>query len=136
MDTDDPLEQQQMLAESSLPLLFETYDAAVADGIHSPVVVLVDCEDAIGSQIARAWLGDDAVDDAIANNPDGDADDDPTTVFARAVSWKKSRREVPEIFEYLAPVFESGPPEGGFLVVSITAGGASALTVPLDARES
>lgn len=129
-EQDDPLEQQQLLAESSLPLLFETYDAAVKDGMKLPLVLLVDCEDEIGGQIARAWLGDDVVDDAVANNTDSD-----TTVYARAASWKKSRHEVPETFEYLAPVFEQSPPEDGFLVVSITAGGASALTVPMDARE-
>ena len=64
----------------------------------------------------------DAVDDAIANNSDD------TTVYARAENWKQCKREVPETFEYLAPVFEGGPPLDGFLVVSITAGGASALT--------
>jgi hypothetical protein len=42
---------------------------------------------------------------------------------------------VPVTFDYLAPVFEESPPENGFLVISITAGGASALTVPMDARE-
>lgn len=128
--TDDPLEQQQLLAESSLDLLFETFDAAVADGVKSPVIILVDCEDEIGSQIARAWLGDEAVDDAVANNRESD-----TTVYARAESWKQCQLEVPETFEYLAPVFADGPPADGFLVISITAGGASALTVPMSARE-
>ncbi len=52
-EQDDPLEQQQLLAESSLPLLFETYDAAVKDGMKLPLVLLVDCEDEIGGQIAR-----------------------------------------------------------------------------------
>lgn len=128
--SDDPLEQQQELAESSLALLFETYDQAIERGMKSPVVILVDCEDEIGGQIARAWLGDDAVDDALANNPD-----EETTVYARAESWRECKREVPETFEYLAPVFAEGPPDDGFLVVSVTAGGASALTVPMDARE-
>ncbi len=130
MALDDPLEQQQALAESSLPLLFETYDQAIEKGVKSPVVILVDCEDEIGGQIARAWLGDETVDDAIANTTTDD-----TTVFARAESWKQCKQEVPQTFEYLAPVFENGPPGDGFLAVSITAGGASALTVPMDARE-
>ncbi|QDU56238.1 hypothetical protein [Aeoliella mucimassa] len=129
-DDSDPLEQQQELAESSLPLLFETYDQAIERGLKTPVVILVDCEDEIGGQIARAWLGDDAVDDAIANNTDSE-----TTVYARAESWKQCKQAVPETFEYLAPVFAEGPPDDGFLVVSVTAGGASALSVPMDARE-
>lgn len=130
MDDVNPLEEQQQLAESSLALLFETFDAAIAKGMKSPVVLLVDCEDDIGSQIVRAWLGDDAVEDAVANHAGSE-----TTVYARAESFKHCRREVPETFEYLAPVFEAGPPMDGFLVISITAGGASALTVPMDARE-
>lgn len=130
MDNNDPLDQQQSLAESSLVLLFDTYDAAIKKGVSSPVVLLVDCEDEIGGQIARAWLGDEAVEDAVANNNASD-----TTVYARAESFKKCRREVPETFEYLAPVFENQPPDAGFLVISITAGGASVLTVPMDARE-
>ena len=129
MSADDPLEQQQTLAETSLDLLFATYEQAIERGMQSPVVILVDCEDEIGGQIARAWLGDDAVDDAIANNPESD-----TTVYARAESWNECREEVPETFEYLEPIFAQDAPTDGFLVVSITAGGASALTVPMDAR--
>lgn len=128
--SDDPLDQQQELAESSLALLFETYDEALERGMKSPVVILLDCEDEIGGQIARAWLGDEAVDDAIANNTDGE-----TTVYARAEGWQQCKRDVPETFEYLAPVFAEGPPTDGFMVVSVTAGGASALTVPMEARE-
>jgi hypothetical protein len=133
MDTsaDDPLEQQQALAESSLPLLFSTYDEARAAGVADPVVLLLDCEDEIGSQIARAWLGNDPVDDALALADEGR----DTTVFARPFPWKACRDEVPKTFPYLAAVFKSPPPQDGFLVISITAGGASALTVPFDARE-
>lgn len=127
---DDPLEQQQALAETSLPLLFSTYDEARSAGMADPVVVLLDCEDRIGGQIARAWLGDDAVNDAIGLNDESD-----TTVFARPFPWKESQREIPKTFTYLAPVFQNPPPTEGFLVISVTAGGASALTVPYDARE-
>lgn len=129
MSNDDPLEQQQTLAESSLALLFETYDAAVQAKVDQPVVILLDCEDEIGGEIARAWLGDDVVDDAISNITEEEA-----TVYARAEPWNVCRSEVAQMFEYLAPVFEQSPPEDGFLVVSVTAGGASALTVPMDAR--
>lgn len=133
MDTpaDDPLEQQQELAESSLPLLFSTYDDARAAGVADPVVLLLDCEDRIGGEIARSWLGDDPVDDAVAL-----ADESrDTTVFARSFPWKACCDQVPKTFPYLASVFDSPPPRDGFLVVSVTAGGASALTVPFDARE-
>ena len=37
----------------------------IADGVADPVAFLIDCEDEIGAQIARAWDGDDAVDAAI-----------------------------------------------------------------------
>lgn len=129
--TDDPLEQQQQLTETSLPLLFQTYDDALAERIDRPVLVLLDCEDDIGGAIARGWLGDDAVDDAIAYT-DEESD---TTVFARAVAWETASGEIPKFFPYLAPVFAEDAPGDGFLVISVTSGGASALTVPLDARE-
>lgn len=129
MAEDDPLEHQQALAESSLPLLFETYDAAVKAKVDQPVVILLDCEDDIGGEIARAWLGDETVDDAVANNQESE-----TTVYARAEPWSVCREEVSAMFQYLKPVFEESPPEDGFLVVSVTAGGASALSVPMDAR--
>ncbi len=127
---DDPLEQQQALAETSLALLFSTYDEARAAGVANPVVLLLDCEDEIGGEIARAWLGEEVVADAIGMNDESD-----TTVFARPFAWQDCQREIPKTFPYLAPVFQSSPPSDGFLVVSVTAGGASALTVPLDARE-
>lgn len=129
--SDDPLEQQQQLAETSLPLLFQTYDDALAEQVDRPVLVLLDCEDDIGGAIARGWLGDEAVDDAIAYTDD----ESETTVFARAVAWEASCSEIPKFFPYLASVFAQGPPVDGFLVISVTSGGASALTVPLDARE-
>ena len=127
---DDPLEQQQALAETSLELLFSTYDEARAAGVVDPVVLLLDCEDQIGGEIARAWLGEEAVNDAIGMNDQSD-----TTVFARPFGWRECQREVPQTFPYLAPVFQAPAPRDGFLVVSVTAGGASALTVPLDARQ-
>ena len=128
---DDPLELQQLLVESSLSLLFETYDNAVQDGVKQPTVILLDCEDEIGGQIAEAWLGQEVVQDAIADG----SDQAETTVYARAMSWKICSQQIPEAFEYLAPVFDGPPPADGFLVVSVTAGGASALTVPPEARE-
>ncbi|MEQ8846205.1 hypothetical protein [Botrimarina sp.] len=131
---DDPLEQQQWLVESSLPLVFATYDEAIADGLPHPVVVLVDCEDELGSQIARGWLGDDTVDDAIADQPAESDDGQPlTTVFARAVAWSEMAG-LAEAFPYLSGALAEGPPRGGVMVVGVTAGGASALTAPWDAR--
>ena len=107
-DDERALDEQQALVESSLPLLFDTWDDANAHRVKDPVILLVDCEDDIGGEIARAWLGDDAVAAAIT---DTHAEDQAaaTTVFAR---------------------FDA------FLTISITSGGASALTVPLTARTS
>lgn len=133
-DPDDPLEQQALLVESSLPLVFQAYDDALDDGVATPLVVLVDCEDDLGSQIVRGWLGDDAVDDAIAEQPpESDDGQALTTVFARAVPWSEASA-LGEAFPYLAETLAMGPPEGGLLVVGVTAGGASALTAPWEAR--
>lgn len=125
------LEEQQTLVETSLPAVFEAYDAALKDGLRRPVVLLIDCEDEIGGPIARAWLGDDTVDDAVAASS---GEGGETTVFATAFGWKDCAREIPVAFPYLAPVFEGAPPDDGVLVVSVTSGGASALTAPFDAR--
>ncbi|MGL4514348.1 MAG: hypothetical protein ACRCT8_14770 [Lacipirellulaceae bacterium] len=144
------LEAQQWLAESSLGAVFEAYDEAVEQGLEAPVVVLVDCEDELGSEIARGWLGDEAVDDAIlwresddqlaaeaeeSAEDELDEDEERTTVFARAVGWTDCRDEIAEAFPYLSDAFDEGPPDDGVLVISITAGGASALTAPFDLRE-
>ena len=133
-DLDAALEAQQLLLETSLPLAFETYDDAVKRKVKEPVVLLLDCEDEIGGEIARTWLGDEAVEDAIAHNAARDPSEDETTVFAYAFSLEECRREIPPVFPYLAPALQAPPDERGFWAISITAGGASILTVPLDAR--
>lgn len=140
------LEAQQELLESSLPLVFEAYDIATKDGNSSPVVILLDCEDEVGREIAESWLGVEAVQEAVEQrqlletNHAVDADDSEdingqTTVFAHAFPIEECRQEVPEVFPYLAPVFSADLPQDGFLVIAVTCGGASALTVPLSARD-
>jgi hypothetical protein len=131
--SEEALEAQQWLLESSLALAFDAYDEAVAANARDPVVFILDCEDAVGSEIARSWLGEQAIADAIADRALEDEESE-TTVFAHAFPFAKCRTEVPAVFPYLAPVFER-PPADGFLAISVTAGGASALTVPFDARE-
>ncbi|MBA3480818.1 MAG: hypothetical protein H0T51_03290, partial [Pirellulales bacterium] len=49
-------------------------------------------------------------------------------------SLEECRREVPPVFPYLAPALEAPPAPGGFWAIAVTSGGASLLTVPLDAR--
>lgn len=137
--TDDALQQQQNLLETSLPAAFLAYDTAKKQGMASPVVFLLDCEDEIGNEIAQGWLGDQAVDDAISHRQSQATDeelDDTTTVFAHAFPLDQCRDEVPVVFPYLAPVFAEKLPPESFLVIAVTAGGASALTVPFDARDS
>jgi hypothetical protein len=129
------LEEQQALAESSLPLLFEAYDDAVESEVERPVVILLDCEDEIGGEIARAWLGPEDVDEAISDRQASSDSEDSTTVYARAFAWDDCRAEIPEVFPYLAEVFDDPSPENTFLTISVTAGGASALHVPLELRE-
>ena len=129
------LEEQQALAESSLPLLFEALDDATDAQVERPVVILLDCEDEIGGEIARAWLGAHEVDEAIRDRQSTSDSDDSTTVYARAFAWDDCRAEIPEVFPYLAEVFDGESPESTFLTISVTAGGASALHVPLELRE-
>lgn len=129
---DDALEAQQWLLESSLALVFDAYDEAVAANERDPVVFILDCEDAVGGEIARSWLGEQAIADAIADRALEDEESE-TTVFAHAFPFAKCRTEVPAVFPYLKGAFER-PPADGFLAISVTAGGASALTVPFAAR--
>ena len=133
----DPLEAQQMLLESSLELAFSAYDDALKAKLRDPVVFLLDCEDAIGGEIARSWLGAETIADAIADRAAGEdaasEAETETTVFAHAFPFAKCRAEVPAVFPYLSAAFEA-PPADGFLAISVTSGGASALTVPFDAR--
>ncbi len=130
--------QQQNLLESSLPAAFTAYDTAKEQGMSAPVVFLLDCEDEIGGEIACGWLGNQAVSDAIEQRQleaaHAEADEE-VTVFAYAFPLKQCCEEVPKLFPYLATVFASELPEDGFLVIVVTAGGASALTVPFECRE-
>lgn len=135
MESDaDALEAQQELLEICLPAVFTAFDEAVERDVERPVVILLDCEDAIGGQIARGWLGDDAVDEAIAEVGTTDLDEEAITVFAFGFSWEECQREIPQVFPYLASVFDEVAVTEGFLAISVTSGGASALTVPMDAR--
>lgn len=133
-EQDIALEAQQSLVEDSLPLVFQTYDEAITAGEKSPVVILLDCEDPLGGEIARGWLGDEEVDQAIAiQQAEGNGDESPT-VFARAIAWELCREELCEAFPYLAAALAEPPTDEGVLVLGVTAGGASALTAPFSAR--
>lgn len=129
-------EIQQELLESCLELVFDAYDEAVEDNMAEPVVFLLDCEDPMGEEIAHAWLGATNVRNAVAEQKLEEPGNDLTTVFARAFPMAESRREVPAVFDYLAPIFASELPADGFLTIVVTAGGAAAFTVPLSARDS
>ncbi len=133
-DVDQALEQQQELAEASLPSIFEAYDDAIAEEMDHPVVIVIDCEDQLGAQISRAWLGDETVDEAIAMQAAQGEEESQTTVFVAAFAFADCRVEACKAFPYLSEVFDQPPGSDGVLVVSITAGGASALTAPMEAR--
>ena len=128
------LEQQQDLVEANLPTVFTAYDEAKSEGVNEPLILLVDCEDDLGGQIARGWLGDEQVDNAIAIENQSKENESLTTIFALPTEWQESREELSESFPYLAEFFEGEYPQDGLLVLSITAGGASGLGVPFDAR--
>lgn len=136
-DSDASQAAQEQLIEDSLPLVFQAYDDARERRIKNPVVFLLDCEDEIGGQIARSWVGDEAVDDAIAEQQiefQEQAVESSTTVFAVAFSYRQCLDEVPAVFPYLAPAFDKNPPADGFYAISVTAGGASIFTAPWSAR--
>jgi hypothetical protein len=133
---DVALDAQQMLLEDCLELVFDVYDTALRERVPDPVVILLDCEDSIGGEIARGWLGQEVVDDVILEQQSAEPSDELTTVFAYAFPRAECAVEVPAVFPYLAPVFDEALPPGEFLAISVTAGGASALIVPLTARES
>ncbi|MEN0110013.1 MAG: hypothetical protein AAF805_04755 [Planctomycetota bacterium] len=132
------LEAQQEFVESALELVFETHRGAVEEGVVEPIVVLLDCEDDLGGQIARGWLGDEAIDDAIAlEHADADAEGaDVTTAFARALPLAEASGELAEAFPYLADSLAEIDPSDGVVILGVTAGGACLLTAPLDAMET
>ena len=89
----------------------------------------------LARRLPTAWLGEENVRNAVAEQRLEQPDEELTTVFAQAFPMAESRREVPAVFDYLAPVFDTDLPVDSFLAIAITAGGASAFTVPLSARE-
>jgi len=135
LSEDSALHGQQELLENSLPAAFSAFDLAQGEGMAEPVVFLLDCEDEIGGEIARSWLGDEAVDEAIEQRRLQEAEEEGnTTVFAYAFPIEKCRKEVPAIFPYLEPVFREALPHESFLAIVVACGGASALTVPFSER--
>lgn len=125
-------QEQQTLVDSSLSAMFQAYDDAKSEGLETPAVLVLDCEDPLGAALARGLVGDEVVDDAIAEQ-EAEADGS-VTVFAAALSWVDCRERTVEGFPYLSEAFEQGPPDDGFLAIGVTAGGASAFTAPFDAR--
>ena len=97
-DNDAALDCQQTLLENCLEEAFAAYDQGLNSGSNELVVFLLDCEDPIGSQIARSWLGPEAVEQAIEDVQSQRTDTDETTVFATTFSWVDSQREVPQVF--------------------------------------
>ncbi len=138
-DIAQDMENQQVLVEVSLGLVFSIYDEAIEGKIKEPVVFLLDCEDQIGNQIAQGWLGAEEVSEAIldrqSNIQEGEEPESSTTVFSGAYPYEMCSEEIPQVFPYLADVFAEEFSDEGIMVVSVTSGGASVLTVPLEARE-
>ncbi len=137
-DSAKDMDGREALIEDCLESLFVAFDSGTAEGFLSPVVMLVDCEDAVGAPIARSWEGNDAVDAAImANAKDAEElDNIPATILIRTVSFVDGEQELPKWFPYLHESFSQGPPVDGFYVVVISFGGAGIFTVPMSARPS
>lgn len=140
-DESSALEAQQEFVESALELVFQTHAGAIEEGVPEPIVVLLDCEDELGGQIARGWLGDQTVDDAIALEHAGASDgEEPdatevTTAFAHAMPLAEAAGELSEAFPYLADSLQEIDPAEGVVILGVTAGGACLLTAPFDALE-
>lgn len=136
-DDEANLDAQQAFVESALEVVFDTYRGAIEEGIAAPIVVLLDCEDELGGQIARGWLGDEAIDDAIAVEHAA-ADDEAaevTTAFARALPFAEAASELSEAFPYLADSLAEVDPNDGVVILGVSAGGACLLTAPVDALD-
>lgn len=135
-DSELDMRGRETMVESCLDRIFVAYDLGIHEGIVDPVVLLVDCEDSVGGEVARGWEGDDAVDGAIMANADSDSnhEDTPTTILIRAVSFVDSQMDIPECFPYLQETFSQDSGADEFYVVAITFGGAGAFTVPFSAR--
>ncbi len=122
------MDVRQDLLETSLAQVFNAHDAALADGVDEPVVLLLDCEDEIGAPMARQWEGDAAVDEALRKF----ARKQLVTTLARAFPFADCQQELSAAFPYLAGSFQS-PPTEGFLAIVIAAGGGGSFVVPYDA---
>jgi len=120
------------LVESNFDALVTAYREALQAGVADPVAFLVDCEDPIGNEIARAWEGDEPVREAIAEaraaRDDDEAAAEATTILIRAFSFADCREEVPAVFPYLARSFAQPPAAGQMLLVAIAAEGAATFT--------
>jgi hypothetical protein len=131
-DAEVDSEHRQWLLEDSLEQVFAVYDEAFKANVAQPVVLLVDCADEIGGRFARAWEGDEAIDDALTRF---EGETETTATVARAFGFADSKQEVPVLFTYLAESFSGDAPQDGFLTVVVACGGASTFTVPPSARE-
>jgi len=141
---------REELVEGNFDQVVAGYKHARGQGERDPVVFLVDCEDTIGSEIARAWEGDEAVDEAILearhagptasedpaadSSPTADASpavESPTTILVRTFPFADCRQEIPGVFPYLADSFHEPPADDQFLIVVIAAAGAATFTAPI-----
>jgi len=131
-DAHRDMDGREALADECIERVLQAHREAGKENVLEPVVFLIDCEDPIGSELARAWEGDDAVDGAILAGAEqsDDARDDSwaITTLVRAVGFAECRREVVELFPYLAASFEAPPPAGQILIVVVAYGGAGTFT--------
>lgn len=140
----DAMTLREHLIEGNFDEAVAGYNHARQQGEADPVVFLVDCEDSIGAEIARAWEGDEAVNDAILDarhgGPVGEGDsskeaaaeaEQRTAILVRTFPFADCRQEVPNVFPYLADSFRQPPAAGTFLVVVVAADGAATFTAPI-----
>ena len=129
-DLDADMDAREALLEGSMEQVLSVYDEALDDGMHLPVIFLVDCEDQIGGKLARDWVGREEVDEAItANRAAGNAE--LTTTFAQSLSFADCQEYVPRMFPYLQGTFDQPPGEDRMITLVVAEGGAATFFVPL-----
>ena len=128
------MDTRESLLEGSLEQVLSVFDEALDDGMHLPVIFLVDCEDQIGGKLARDWVGREEVEEAITQNR-ATGNPDLTTTFAQSLSFADCQEYVPKMFPYLQGTFDRPPSEDQMITIVVAAGGAATFFVPIEIAE-
>lgn len=124
--TGDLLQDEQArshLAESNFDKMCSVYQRAAAHGAESFVVLVLDCADVLGNQLARLCLGHDRI-EAELSARDGGSQPGATMTLVIPTDYEATREGLLATFPELEADFTPPAPDN-FLAVIVTAGGAS-----------